>query len=62
MQKEQLLDCHKRIKPYIHNTPVLTSRLINSMLGAEVFFKCENFQRGGSIQNARCYQRNFTID
>jgi len=50
MQKEQLLDCHKSIKPYIHNTPVLTSRLINSMIGAEVFFKCENFQRGGAYK------------
>ena len=24
MQKEQLIQCHQRIAPYIHNTPVLT--------------------------------------
>ncbi len=50
MQKEQLLDCHKRIKPYIHRTPVLSSRLIDRFVGAEVFFKCENFQRSGAYK------------
>lgn len=50
MQKQDLLDCHSRIKPYIHNTPVLTSRLINTKIGAEVFFKCENFQRMGAYK------------
>jgi threonine dehydratase len=50
MQKQQLLDCHKRIQAYIHRTPVLSSRLINTKVGAEVFFKCENFQRGGAYK------------
>ena len=40
----------KRISPYIHNTPVLTSTTINRMLGASVFFKCENFQRMGAFK------------
>ena len=50
MQKEQLIDCQLRITPYIHRTPVLSSRLINELMGAEVFFKCENFQRGGAYK------------
>ena len=50
MQKQDLLDCHKRIQPFIHRTPVLSSRLINAEVGAEVFFKCENFQRGGAYK------------
>jgi len=50
MQKQELLDCHTRIKPFIHRTPVLSSRLINEIVGAEVFFKCENFQRGGAYK------------
>jgi len=50
IQKQELLDCHRRIKPYIHRTTVLTSRLINKVAGAEVFFKCENFQRGGAYK------------
>lgn len=36
-----------RIAPYVHRTPILTSRLINAAVGAELFFKCENFQRAG---------------
>lgn len=50
MQKQELLDCHQRIKPFIHRTPVLSSRLINKEVRAEVFFKCENFQRGGAYK------------
>lgn len=38
---------HRRIKPYIHRTPVLTSTYFNSLTGAELFFKCENFQKAG---------------
>lgn len=50
IQKQDLLDCHQRIKPFIHRTPVLSSRLINAKVSAEVFFKCENFQRGGAYK------------
>ncbi len=50
MQKKELVDCHQRIKKYIHNTPILTSRLINKVVGAELFFKCENFQRMGAFK------------
>ena len=50
MDKQHLIDCHERIKPFIHNTPVLTSRLINEMAGAHLFFKCENFQRMGAFK------------
>ncbi len=38
---------HERIKPYIHKTPVLTSSYFNELSGAELFFKCENFQKAG---------------
>jgi threonine dehydratase len=48
--KEALLDCHKRITPYVHRTPILTSRLLNVMTEAELFFKCENFQRMGAFK------------
>lgn len=39
-----------RIKPLTKRTPVLTSRGADSLAGASVFFKCENFQRGGSFK------------
>ena len=50
MYRNQLLECHDRIKPYIHRTPVLTSRLLNEISGAKLFFKCENFQRMGAYK------------
>jgi threonine dehydratase len=39
-----------RIAPHIHRTPVLTSELLNQMAGAQLFFKCENFQKTGSFK------------
>ena len=50
MTKENLLNCHKRIQPFIHNTAVLTSRLIDREVNANLFFKCENFQRAGAYK------------
>lgn len=41
---------HERIKPFVHRTPVLTSRQLNIMFGCELFFKCENFQRVGAFK------------
>ena len=36
-------------------TPVLTSRTIDQRTGAQVFFKCENFQRGGAFKFRGAY-------
>ncbi len=41
---------HDRIRPYIHRTPVLTSKSINQIVGAELFFKCENLQKVGAFK------------
>lgn len=41
---------HARIKPFIHHTPVLSSRLINDMFNCELFFKCENLQKVGAFK------------
>lgn len=41
---------HDRIEEAIHRTPVLTNRQVNERSGAEVFFKCENFQRVGAFK------------
>jgi threonine dehydratase len=43
-------DAYGRIKQYIHKTPVLGSSLINEMFGAEIWFKCENFQKVGAFK------------
>ena len=50
MYQHRLIECHIRIKPFIHNTPVLTSRLIHAMANSSLFFKCENFQKMGAFK------------
>ncbi len=45
-----MLVAHERIKPHIHRTPVLTSSYFNDLVGAELFFKCENFQKAGAFK------------
>ena len=50
INKNDLIKCHDRIKPFIHNTPVLTSSSINKMIGANLFFKCDNFQKMGAFK------------
>ena len=48
--KEALINSKDRIGPYIHQTPVHSSQMINEIVGAEVFFKCENFQKMGAFK------------
>lgn len=40
----------ERIKGMIHRTPVMSSELLNEILGAEIFFKCENLQKAGAFK------------
>ena len=47
---DDVLAAHERIAPYIHRTPVLTSSYLNEFVGAELFFKCENFQKAGAFK------------
>jgi threonine dehydratase len=47
---DDVLAAHERIAPYIHRTPVLTSNYLNDLTGAELFFKCENFQKAGAFK------------
>ena len=47
---DDVLEARERIKPYIHRTPVLTSSYFNKLTGAELFFKCENFQKAGAFK------------
>ena len=47
---DDVIAAHQRIKPFIHRTPVLTSTFINGLTGAELFFKCENFQKAAAFK------------
>ncbi|OIJ89005.1 pyridoxal-5'-phosphate-dependent protein [Streptomyces sp. MUSC 14] len=44
-----------RLAGVAHRTPVLTSRTLNALVGAEVFIKCENFQRVGAFKFRGAY-------
>jgi threonine dehydratase len=47
---QDILQAAERIAPHIHHTPIMTSRTINAMFGAEIFFKCENLQKVGAFK------------
>ena len=40
----------ERIAGGVHRTPVMTSKLLDGIAGRQLFFKCENLQRGGSFK------------
>ncbi|MHA1806188.1 MAG: pyridoxal-phosphate dependent enzyme [Candidatus Thorarchaeota archaeon] len=52
---DDVLEARKRVKGVAHNTPVLTSRTIDRLTGAHVYFKCENFQRAGAFKFRGAY-------
>ncbi|CAN5824176.1 threo-3-hydroxy-L-aspartate ammonia-lyase [soil metagenome] len=52
---DQVQLARERLRGYAHVTPVVTSRTLNEMLGAKVFFKCENFQRVGAFKFRGAY-------
>lgn len=47
---EEIQATHEAIKPLIHRTPLLQSTSINKIAGAEIYFKCENFQKIGAFK------------
>ena len=52
---KQIEAAHQRLKGVANATPVLTSRTLNDRLSAEVFFKCENYQRMGAFKFRGAY-------
>jgi threonine dehydratase len=47
---EDVREASLRIQPYVHRTPLLTSRSLSEAIGVEVRLKCENLQRAGSFK------------
>jgi threonine dehydratase len=52
---KKICDARERLRGQAHVTPVVTSRTLNEMVGAEVFFKCENLQRIGAFKFRGAY-------
>lgn len=51
-----------RISPYVRRTPVLRSSSIDEITGAELFFKCENFQTVGAFKFRGAVNAVFSLD
>ena len=47
---DDVLAAATRLAGHAHRTPVLRSRFVDTLLGAEIAFKCENFQRSGAFK------------
>ncbi|MCB0138253.1 MAG: pyridoxal-phosphate dependent enzyme [Caldilineaceae bacterium] len=58
---EDIREAHARIRPYIHRTPLLTSRSIDEMVGAELFFKCDNLQKAGAFKTRGATNAVFSL-
>jgi threonine dehydratase len=58
---DQITAAHNRIRPYIHETPVLTSENLNNLGGAQIFFKCENFQKIGAFKARGAYNAALSL-
>lgn len=52
---DDILDAQKRLAGRAHVTPVVTSRLLDQRVGAQVFLKCENLQRVGAFKFRGAY-------
>ncbi|RED48091.1 beta-hydroxyaspartate dehydratase BhcB [Aestuariispira insulae] len=59
---DDVRNAQERIQPHIHRTPILTSSFINKLAGAELFFKCENFQKAGAFKVRGASNAVFGLD
>lgn len=59
---DDVLAARRRIAPYIHATPVMTSRYFDELCGAELFFKCENLQKVGAFKARGACNAVFALD
>lgn len=47
---ESVLEAMQRLRPHIHATPLIGSKLLDQWLGHEIVFKAEGFQRIGAFK------------
>ncbi|XP_008238865.1 PREDICTED: serine racemase [Prunus mume] len=55
-------EAQARIKPFVHQTPVLSSESLNALAGRQLFFKCECFQKGGAFKFRGACNAVFSLD
>jgi len=59
--KKIIIEAAKRIKNFVHRTPVLSSENINSLFNTKIFFKCENFQKAGVFKSRGAVNAIFSL-
>lgn len=60
--KKIIEEAADRIAPFIHHTPVYTSEIVNKIIGGELFFKCENFQKAGAFKSRGATNALFSLN
>ncbi|HET6618161.1 MAG TPA: pyridoxal-phosphate dependent enzyme [Gemmatimonadota bacterium] len=58
---EDVLAASRRVRPHVHRTPVMTSRLIDEAAGMQLFFKCENLQRAGAFKARGAFNKLLSL-
>jgi threonine dehydratase len=59
---DDMLAAHERIKPHIRRSPIRSSDYLNDVTGAQLFFKCENFQEPGAFKVRGAANAVFGLD
>jgi threo-3-hydroxy-L-aspartate ammonia-lyase len=60
---ENIVQARQRIKPFINITPIVSSSILNSWLGHEIFFKAECLQKIGAFKaRGACNTISWLID
>jgi len=60
--QNQIMSAVQRIAFGIHRTPVLQSAFLNKRFEADLFFKCENFQKAGAFKSRGAVNAVFSLD
>ncbi len=55
MSFQGIEEAYSRIRDIVNKTPIMNSRTLNSLMNAEIYFKCENFQRVGAFKFRGAY-------
>lgn len=61
IRAETIIAAAEKIAPYIHHTPLLDSEQLNTMAGAQLWFKCENFQKAGAFKARGAHNALFSL-
>jgi threonine dehydratase len=57
----QILEASDRIKPYVHQTPLIQSNQLNTLFNSDFYFKCENFQKAGAFKSRGAVNAVFSL-